>query len=516
QDDAGVLSFLYPTLETIIIPGDSIILQVEVANHGFNNQANIPVNIFGDYVGGGAISLDMTENGPVIFSPPWVPPAAGTYTFTSTTALLGDENPANDSLTVSFIVLPTGVIDGTVRDQNTSAPILARLYFIRKGSGSFWDSTSTSPGTGDYTITLPIGTYIISVFPQIPYPRETSVDTVLSGQITPLDFYLLPAKLLLMIDDEGRNYQNYYSSPLQRLGVSYILWNVAAQGTFPISLLSTFSTPTIIWYTGDARVNTLTPEDQDSLTQFLNSGGNLFVSGQNIGEEINAAPFYSNFLHAQFLTANADDNLLTGVTGDSISDGISLVIQGVNGAGNSDSEDRIAPLAGADSIFSYTIASGTAALKFDSGIYKVVYFAFPFEAIHGAGPFSSRETVLARILQWFGVPLVGIEETPIEKIPSPSLLLSRNSPNPFTRKTKIQYGIPPTEAGQRVRLTIYDIAGRRVKTLIQGEQKPGKYWVEWNGTGRNGKRVPSGIYFYQLKMGKSLLTEKLIYLRSPQ
>ncbi|NIN69479.1 MAG: T9SS type A sorting domain-containing protein, partial [Anaerolineae bacterium] len=50
-----------------------------------------------------------------------------------------------------------------------------------------------------------------------------------------------------------------------------------------------------------------------------------------------------------------------------------------------------------------------------------------------------------------------------------------------------------------VTLTIYNVAGKKVKTLVSGEMDGGTHIVRWNGTDENGSRVASGIYFYRLK-----------------
>lgn len=89
--------------------------------------------------------------------------------------------------------------------------------------------------------------------------------------------------------------------------------------------------------------------------------------------------------------------------------------------------------------------------------------------------------------------------------------LSQNYPNPFNPTTTISYTIPVVSSfslSQDVRLTIYDILGREAATLVNQKQKPGIYEVEWNA-----ENEPSGVYFYQLKIGDFLSTKKMILLR---
>lgn len=93
-----------------------------------------------------------------------------------------------------------------------------------------------------------------------------------------------------------------------------------------------------------------------------------------------------------------------------------------------------------------------------------------------------------------------------------NFLLAQNYPNPFNPTTKIKYTIPntPLSFGEElgVRLIVYDLLGNEIATLVNEEQQPGEYEVEFNLTG-----LPSGIYFYQLKAGTFVQTKKMVLLR---
>ena len=89
--------------------------------------------------------------------------------------------------------------------------------------------------------------------------------------------------------------------------------------------------------------------------------------------------------------------------------------------------------------------------------------------------------------------------------------LLQNYPNPFNPTTTIKYSIPQLgiESGSaRVTLKIYDILGREIRTLVNARQKPGNYSVQFNATG-----LPSGIYFYKLKVGEFVKVKKMALLK---
>ena len=93
--------------------------------------------------------------------------------------------------------------------------------------------------------------------------------------------------------------------------------------------------------------------------------------------------------------------------------------------------------------------------------------------------------------------------------------LHQNYPNPFNPTTTIEYDLGfidgPT---QRVNVTVYDILGRNIKTLINEQQNIGRYRVKWNGKDQNDVPVSSGIYFINLltDTGRSE-TKKIMLMR---
>lgn len=92
----------------------------------------------------------------------------------------------------------------------------------------------------------------------------------------------------------------------------------------------------------------------------------------------------------------------------------------------------------------------------------------------------------------------------------PSFLMHDNYPNPFNPATVIPYSIKQVGT---IEMNIYDLLGRFVKTLEQGEKPAGDYVTVWDGTGAGGQQVPNGVYFCTLEFGGFRQTKKLILAR---
>ncbi len=102
----------------------------------------------------------------------------------------------------------------------------------------------------------------------------------------------------------------------------------------------------------------------------------------------------------------------------------------------------------------------------------------------------------------------GVKEQTAE-IPKKFELL-QNYPNPFNPTTTIKFGV--AKAGQ-VSVVVYDLLGRKVKTLFNENTHVGFHTVEWDGTNEYGIKAATGLYFYQLKAESIQLTHKMILLK---
>jgi hypothetical protein len=216
--------------------------------------------------------------------------------------------------------------------------------------------------------------------------------------------YLTDDLDVLVVDDDGsETYEDYFTAALDASGLSYGVWS-RADARLTAEAAQTYRY--LVWFVGEA-YPTLDVDDRAFLRAYLDDDRHLFVTGQDIGWDLNASgsnddpTFYHDYLHATYI--NDDTNLyyLNGVAGDPVSDGMLLHIQGGDGANNQAYPSAIAPYdADATEIFRYQGgATPIGAIRsVDSGPgARVVYLAFGFEAIDNP---TDRATMMDRALGW--------------------------------------------------------------------------------------------------------------------
>ncbi|MDL1893141.1 T9SS type A sorting domain-containing protein [Sphingobacteriales bacterium CHB3] len=119
-------------------------------------------------------------------------------------------------------------------------------------------------------------------------------------------------------------------------------------------------------------------------------------------------------------------------------------------------------------------------------------------------PDPSRDTVFV-VLRGKGTSTTSVRITSHDLVPE-KFLLEQNYPNPFNPSTTIRFGIPAGLSGaEPAMLTVFDVVGREVATLVNEKLSPGTYSVQFETHG-----LSSGIYFYRLTAGKFIDTKKMI------
>lgn len=134
---------------------------------------------------------------------------------------------------------------------------------------------------------------------------------------------------------------------------------------------------------------------------------------------------------------------------------------------------------------------------------------------YGASPFAdlNSDGKMELIFYYGGQTIiVGFGGT-TSSAPAPTLersSLEQNYPTPFGTATTISFELA---APGRAVLTVYDLAGRRVATLLDREMPAGPHSVQWDGRGTGGARLASGMYVYQLEAGGRTTAKQTVHLR---
>ena len=108
------------------------------------------------------------------------------------------------------------------------------------------------------------------------------------------------------------------------------------------------------------------------------------------------------------------------------------------------------------------------------------------------------------------IAITSVEEQP-NRIPQ-SFKLHQNNPNPFTTATTIGFELSPGTTEQVTRLSIYNILGQEIRTIVRGRLTSGTHVFNWDGRDAKANQVPRGIYFYILESGNFRQAKRLLYL----
>ncbi|MEW6412749.1 MAG: FlgD immunoglobulin-like domain containing protein [Candidatus Zixiibacteriota bacterium] len=104
-----------------------------------------------------------------------------------------------------------------------------------------------------------------------------------------------------------------------------------------------------------------------------------------------------------------------------------------------------------------------------------------------------------------------LDAPPVQSRTLPSsFIVKQNYPNPFNPVTIIEYSLP---ARAQVNISIYNILGQRVTTIVDSEQPAGTHTAVWDGRDQSGAPVSSGFYFYRVSAGELIDTKKMLLLK---
>jgi len=509
--DAGVNGICAVGLRPFLLVGDTAKMGIKAANYGFSPLSNVYHEIGGDYYADTIKNLAIGEEDTIWFATPWVPNDTGYFDFIAFSLYLGDQRTENDSFNASIYVCPLRLVTGVIVDSISGSGIYAKLYFqfIDDTGKVYFDSTVTDTNTGVFNIFLIDSLYRTFIQTDIPYPDSIVENIyVTPDSISPLAFYLKPADLLIVNRDNQARYANYYTRQLDSLNISYKVWVPINQGLFPINRMNEFNNNIVIWYTGKTVVNNVTPDEQESLMVFLDNGGKLLITGQNIGEEISGTQFYNNYLHAQLINDSINALKCFPDTLDSLGKyNGKLYTTGISGASNQYSRDVIASDGFSHEFLFYdSLLTSIAGVWHNDPLlhYQIIYCGFGIEAITKPilwSGYMTRKQLLAKFLTWFGI--LRIEEDGGCYYPKLPFTIY---PNPAHEKVHI-FAANFTR-NKEVRIKIYETSGRLIKVLLK---EKGFDKLVWDLQDLNGRHVSSGVYFVRFEVdGKDEIIKTIV------
>ena len=328
----------------------------------------------------------------------------------------------------------------------------------------------------------------------------TSTSNAVSYSKDFITFCETPA--VLIVDDDGpMMYETYIQDALTDAGYYPYTFSPYTDGDVDLPLMSGFYAT--FWTTASRDAMTITASAEDAMMGYLDGGGNLALLSMNYLSSRSTNTFIEDYLNITSWTNDTSGFIMTGVASDYISDGMSLGLLG-GPIPYSESDSFVTT---SDVIF--TTGSGNKALKVSENGHKIVFLAFPFEDIKVADPDPNNQvTVASKIMQWFGFDETGVDEPGADFM---KLALRQNAPNPFNPVTNIQFSVP-ANAGA-VELSVYNVNGRLVRTLVDAEIEAGPHSVVWNGRDEAGRSVATGVYFARLVTAEETDVIKMALLK---
>ncbi len=336
-----------------------------------------------------------------------------------------------------------------------------------------------------------------------------------------------PSKVLIVNGfDRSTNtrgdYIREYTDPVMNSGYSF---SYALNEAIESNRLSLSDYETVIWILGDESYHdtTLSLNEQRAIMSFLDNGGNLFITGSEIGYDLaenGGIPdnyFYRHYLKSKYLEDAPGGLPATYYKMEAIPYGLFDRIgvisydDGSHGTIDVDYPDVMEGASGGVDVLAYQTGGDdikSAGIAFE-GIFpegnkagRLVHLSVPFETIYSP---ETRRAVMTRVMEFFEGRLAPLQIINEEKRIVNNFQLYQNYPNPFNPVTKIKFEISKTNM---TTLIIYDAIGRKVEMLVNNRMDPGQYSIEFNGV-----KLASGMYYYVLKSGNHSMRRKMMLVK---
>ena len=302
------------------------------------------------------------------------------------------EKDSVNNIDIKLKQAPLTIIAGTVTDKLTNAPLPANVSVLETNIAQI----QTDPKTGKFAISIPAGDYKLKVT-SFKYKTEITAVTVTSDELK-LAFKLEPLPAVLLVaDSSDAKIHKFYKDALAAAQVQYTYFDTASSGNVTTDLLIQY--PMVIWFTGAESGQTLTDSDQNSLAAYLNAGGALLLTGQDIGYELKSKKFYSEYLQAKYESDASKIKNIKATEAVSEMSGFNFKLDGPESANNQQYPDVVSALSPAKILFNYDDGASKqgAGVSVVTDVYKAIYLGFGIEGIATA---QARSEFIKRAVKY--------------------------------------------------------------------------------------------------------------------
>ena len=273
------------------------------------------------------------------------------------------------------------------------------------------------------------------------------------------------------------------------------------------------------WISGEEATLTVSfsPTEQAQIKAYLEQGGRLFISGSEIGWDLEASgsesdiSFYQNYFKADYITDDAQSYTISGQAGGIFSDLTGVTFDdGSHGTYDVDYPDGIKPYGGSINNLRYDAVDyetqGGAGIQYigsfgeSTALGGIVYLGIGFETIY---PESARSTMMSAILDYLEISVA--VDTPTQH--PDDFQVSQAYPNPFNGSITIDVNIPDANS---LTLSLYTLRGQLVSRVEENVHAGSSHLTL---AGLNNSNASSGVYILKVEHGTQFYTQRITYLK---
>ncbi len=434
---------------------------------------------------------------------------AGTYTVQFTKYGFLPEVESGVSVTAAgptrldVALTPSGLytVEGTVTDAATGAPLVAQIEALRHDTGEVI-GTTTSGTDGSYTLPLMYWEYDLRT--SAPGYIDLTQTRTVAGDLT-LDFALVsPLGDILVITDGNAG------SPLPA-GLQALGYQVTVETPATTNAATWADYDLLVWSAGSNHAPVAVAALRTALENHVAAGRKLLIEGGEIGYDALHTPGYPSFaanvLHASAWHADNAGSLQRrpeqathplATTPNALPQTLAITYDDYG------DEDAVAALTGG------VVVYGTTSQPTDAGLLavaspggnagQIVYYAFDYAAL-------TSSTTAADLLENTIAYLLATNQAVAVESGAGRLWLAPVRPS-ITRGS-VDLGLELPAAGT-AEITLYDVSGRRVRSLVEGNLTAGPHAFAWDGRDAHGRAVAPGVYFVRASSPTGVMTRRLV------